>query len=543
MMTHRVRIAGWAVLLMAMLPAIWFFRSQRDVPHFGFLLDDAIYHSSAKSLASGEGYRIESLPGTPVQTKYPPGYPVLLAPIWRFGGEFPNHLGWALALNALAFAIYCLLLLPRLFRDLGIDSPWDLVLAAAVALNPPTIFYAASLMSETVAGLIFAAMLLAASRWPLAGGLLAGASMLMRSASIVLLGAGPLWFLLRRQWRSALIWLAASLPFALAWNLWSGAHRVDGGTPQLRYYVDYFGYLLSSFELSELQTVIGANFGTLVTCTGSLLWFEPSDSLAATYGKTVLTLLAVAGLVKMIQARGVSLYALFAIAYVAVLLPWNFSPNERFLLPLLPLLVAGLYTAVRGMAGAMAGLWRKSGIANRTFAGLLLTGLAIGGLCWIQAQTSATSAYFPALFQRERDRRVSEAPALAWVRANLPPDASAVAYQESRFYLFTGRRAIGMPLPSKLGYRGDRAAILAYFRDPAAVARANGARYLYVTPWDYELDLGDKERAARLDALRTSPAWRATWSNSGFAVFELLDAAHADQQVTQRQVDDGREHH
>lgn len=543
MMTHRLRLLAQALLALAMLPAAWFFWTQRDVPHFGFLLDDAIYHASAKSLAEGGGYRIESLPGAPAQTKYPPGYSSLLALVWRLGGAFPENLGWALALNAAAFAVFCLVLLPRLFRDLGIDSPWDLVLSAVVALNPPTIFYAASLMSETVAGAVFAAMLIATPRLPWAGGLLTGASMLMRSASIVLLGAGPLWFAMRREWRKALVWLAASLPFAIAWNLWSRSNRAPGGTPQFRYYVDYFGYLLSSFQTSELQTVIGANFGTLVTCIGSLLWFEPSDSLAATYGKTVLTLLAVAGAMKMVLSRGASLYFLFAAAYLAVLLPWNFSPNERFLLPLLPLLVAGLYSAARGMIEAMAALWRKSGIANRAFAATLLAGLAIGGVFWIRAQLDATTAYFPALFQRERERRASEAPAHAWIRENLAPGAIGIAYQESRFYLFTGRRAIGMPLPSKLGYSGDRAAILAYFQDPAAVARANGARYLYVTPWDFELDLGEKERKVRLEALRESPAWREIHSASGFSVFELLNAPHADQHLTQRQVEQGRDQH
>lgn len=523
MMPHRSERPAWAVLLLALLPAAWTFWTQRDVPHFGFLLDDAIYHVSAKSLAEGAGYRIESLPGAPAQTKYPPGFAALLAAVWRLHPGFPENLTAALLLNAAAFFAFSLVLLPPLFRDLGIPPPWHLLLAAAAALNPPSIFYAASLMSETLAAVVFAGVLLAVPRSAWAAGLLTGVSILMRSASVVLLAAGAGWLLIRRRWRQTGIYLALSLPALIAWTLWSRAHRAAGGTPQFRYYVDYFGYLAASVHPGDLWEVIGANFGTLMTHTGSVLWFEPGDSLAATYGKTVLTLLTAAGLVRLVRENGLSVYVIFAAGYLAILLPWNFSPNERFLLPLLPLLLAGAFHSARSIAGAMTALWRKSGAANRIFAGFVLSGLAIGGLCWMRAQLDATFSYFPALFERERARRAEEAPALAWVRAHLPADAVAIAYQESRFYLFSGRRAIGMPLPSRIGYGGDRKAIRAYFDDAATAARANGARFLYVTPWDFELDLDGKERAERASALGRDPAWREIYSAGGFGVWELTE--------------------
>jgi len=37
----------------------------------GLFHDDAIYAVAGKALASGDGYRIVSLPGAPAQTKYP----------------------------------------------------------------------------------------------------------------------------------------------------------------------------------------------------------------------------------------------------------------------------------------------------------------------------------------------------------------------------------------------------------------------------------------------------------------------------------------
>src|SRR5262249_36501777 len=54
--------------------------------------DDAIYVTTAKALAEGEGYRQMFLPGAPPQTKYPPLYPALLAGLWKLWPDFPANL-------------------------------------------------------------------------------------------------------------------------------------------------------------------------------------------------------------------------------------------------------------------------------------------------------------------------------------------------------------------------------------------------------------------------------------------------------------------
>src|SRR5689334_6130608 len=59
---------------------------------FGRAHDDSIYVTTAKSLATGEGYRIISLPYEPAQTKYPPFFPFLLSLIWRAYPQFPQNL-------------------------------------------------------------------------------------------------------------------------------------------------------------------------------------------------------------------------------------------------------------------------------------------------------------------------------------------------------------------------------------------------------------------------------------------------------------------
>ena len=49
----------------------------------GVFQDDGIYAVLAKSLATGEGYRFIQMPGAPNATHYPPGYPLLLALLWK----------------------------------------------------------------------------------------------------------------------------------------------------------------------------------------------------------------------------------------------------------------------------------------------------------------------------------------------------------------------------------------------------------------------------------------------------------------------------
>ena len=66
---------------------------------FGGYYDDTIYVTAAKSLATGEGYRIISLPQPVAQTLIPPVYPLVLSIIWRVYPGFPENLVWMMLLT------------------------------------------------------------------------------------------------------------------------------------------------------------------------------------------------------------------------------------------------------------------------------------------------------------------------------------------------------------------------------------------------------------------------------------------------------------
>jgi hypothetical protein len=72
----------------------------RPAPLFGYFHDDTLYFSSARALATGQGYIIPSLPGTPPQTKYPILYSWLLSWVWKWFPNFPGNVMPAIWLTA-----------------------------------------------------------------------------------------------------------------------------------------------------------------------------------------------------------------------------------------------------------------------------------------------------------------------------------------------------------------------------------------------------------------------------------------------------------
>jgi len=57
-MWANFRLPSSLILVLLLLPSAAFLWRNSDIPHFGDAHDDAVYFVTAKSLASGDGYRI-----------------------------------------------------------------------------------------------------------------------------------------------------------------------------------------------------------------------------------------------------------------------------------------------------------------------------------------------------------------------------------------------------------------------------------------------------------------------------------------------------
>src|SRR6266705_767028 len=117
---------------------------------FGAYHDDGIYVTTAKSLSTGDGYRIISLPYEPAQTKFPPFYPFLLSLIWRVNPTFPQNLIWMMLLSVGATVSFLALTYRYLVRQ-GYARHWQALLVVALtAINWRTVIYATGTYSEMI---------------------------------------------------------------------------------------------------------------------------------------------------------------------------------------------------------------------------------------------------------------------------------------------------------------------------------------------------------------------------------------------------------
>src|SRR5574340_187131 len=70
-------------------------------PFIGGGYDDSRYISLAKGMAEGRGYGQIYAPGNAPEPQYPPGWPLLLTPVWLLFPAFPDNAIWFKVISAL----------------------------------------------------------------------------------------------------------------------------------------------------------------------------------------------------------------------------------------------------------------------------------------------------------------------------------------------------------------------------------------------------------------------------------------------------------
>jgi 4-amino-4-deoxy-L-arabinose transferase-like glycosyltransferase len=176
---------------------------------FGAQHDDSIYATTAKALATGQGYRIISLPSDIQQTKYPPLYPLLLSLIWRVFPEFPQNIVCLTVLSSLTTLVF-LLFTYRYLTIFGYaKTTQTLVVVGLAGLNWRTMLLATSIYSEMFYAALSVATLYLAEQIEIEGrrwwhdlllGVMIGLAFLTRTSGVTLLMSVGLFFVLRRRW-------------------------------------------------------------------------------------------------------------------------------------------------------------------------------------------------------------------------------------------------------------------------------------------------------------------------------------------------------
>lgn len=224
--THRVAAVGLMVLV-----AVTYLLRLDNVA--GLVTDDAWYLVLAKALSTGEGFRLISSAATPILPAVPPGYPIILTPVWLVAPSFPENLWLFKAVSLLAITVVG----AACFRDFTLNRSVRpdaaLLLSTLVVLTPAFVFLATSTtMSECVFVATQMCAVLAVERAVRTGrhasaigaGILVAATCLVRTTGFALAVAAVLYIGGRRR-RQLAAFVATVAMALLPWQIYSITHQ------------------------------------------------------------------------------------------------------------------------------------------------------------------------------------------------------------------------------------------------------------------------------------------------------------------------------
>ena len=481
---------------MLVLPSAWLAWNNRDMPQFGETHDDSLYYVAAKGIASGAGYRILNLPAEPFQTKYPPGYPFFLSLAWRIEPDFPANLKFAMALNWLVFPAFVSLSYLWLRRT---GRPW--LSSALIALNPYMVLFSTYLMSELLFGCLVLLSLLLSRRVVLAA-LAGAAAYLVRSGGIVLAASGATCLWLEGRRKDAVQFAAVFLPFVLAWMIWAKMHQAPGTDIVTLYYTNYYGYQLLNVHLNEFHLFLWKNLDGVLWGVGSLFIPRIFDSLLMKILAQTLAVASLIGVARMVRRPEVRPFVFFSLLYIFLLVIWHFPPNERFVLPLFPLLAAGFVAEMERLwDGIRAGFIHpiRSQRVAAVMMGVAFAVIMVGAGV---SQAVTLTRLMPNMLAQQRSRLIAQRQAYDWIQQNLPFDATVMAAMDPLLYLYTGRHSCQIVIPTVYWYREDHKGALKHYDNLVNYAKEQRMEYLYLNFKDYARDMVEAEHKDVMDAIR-----------------------------------------
>ncbi|MEP6963426.1 MAG: hypothetical protein ABI995_15200, partial [Acidobacteriota bacterium] len=215
----------------------------------------------------------------------------------------------------------------------------------------------------------------------------------------------------------------------------------------------------------------------------------------------------ISGIVRMIRGGSAILVALFAAASAVLLSVWSFPPNERFVLPLFPLALAGLLVESRHFVELLrAGRRHQDAAQRRAALGVASFAMALAAAL-VVLQLYVGAVYLPEDARQHRARNASRDSVYAWIRANTAPAATILSTDDALLYLHTGRQAMRRPVPPFLWYREDDPGMIAWLGEPQEFARRHGLSYFDFSGAGISLGVKDETGVAIAEKIHSSTAF------------------------------------
>ena len=509
---QKPRLA-WVVLGLILLALLAYVSRQRPTALFGWYHDDTIYFSAAQSLAQGHGYRIASLPGEPIETKYPIFYPWLLSWVWKWNPSFPANVTLAVWMTAFFGCVFLTASFELLCR-LGMGVWTALTLAGLCAFHPDFLVVSQAVLSDVP----FMAMALTAAvvadsatrkegwlPWAALAAALAGLSLLMRGFGLAVLAGIFAGALYRRAYRQAVVFCLVAAPFVLGGLLWPRAHPELavplGSAPGWRqtwlFYTSYGDFWrLTVPRVDVLLAMFGVNLRRFLLAPAEFCLFPAlgDESYAGVLFNISLGAGILAGIVRQARSGGGRWMPIHFILffYTPIVLLWNYSLMDRFLQLFLPLFYAGLWVEGRHLFSML----RKTLAAGqpageKILAGVMAVGVVALALTAADYYIRRSRPAFPALIARRAALLEEKKEIYAWIRDHTDPGARFIAYEDASLFLYTGRQAARpIAFSTEAFYMKDEAVLNRDLDHILDVARSIGARYWVASADDFDLETG-----------------------------------------------------
>ena len=502
-----------AILLPAVVAAFYHW----DLPSLGAYHDDGVYLVTAKAIAQGKGYRIESLPDERWQTKYPPVFPLALAAIWRLLPRFPENSGGFLIFAWLALPVL-LLLQARMLAKLDFRLASQLLACLCILAYQGTLVLSVTLLSDLwfCCEVLFAISLAERASEPgahwkaaAAAGLAAALVYLTKSAGIVLLVSVASVMVFRRRWRNALVFCTVLGSVIAMWSVWSSTHFHPVADYNDVFYSSYVQEFAYKKALTGLFPRLVAHLSEFLLRLGSGLIPEFLSGGVFDWLRRLVGILGLCGVVRLCWPGRLWHYAAFAALYTLEMCAWPSPLFPRYILPVLPLWIAGLLALPRYYRPAVAGIPRPNRIP-------IWGPVAIALLAFSYLVQCVVSIHIATVWRSER-RALNQA--YAWIADNVPSTASVLAFRDPLLYLSTGRHAEGLHSSG-----GEESA--SRLLNIAEFARQRGHRYILIGPQDPEFD-ASTTRGAISETLQSDGGSRRVYSAEGADIYDVRERQNA----------------
>ncbi len=204
-----------------------------------------------------------------------------------------------------------------------------------------------------------------------------------------------------------------------------------------------------------------------------------------------------------------------------MLLVWHYQPDQRFVFPLYPLLLAGLWTELKNVAVALQSTWRKHTLPDRVAAGTFASVLGLLAIFIAASTLIGLFVFLPAVLGAYKSDLEARLPAYQWLAADAPSQANVFAYDDPLIYLYTGRHACNLPVPPRLYVSWRPSRNRPADRRLARVLSEHGLDYWLLTPTDFYRDLHEPGALRMARVARQAPGAREMYRSPAAVIYEL----------------------